>query len=116
MKKKKENKKCSFCEMRKKMMKKKGMKESFYREEPIEKYVKELSFAKAKPFKVSFNEGMSVSWKNKELSEKKLSVPEKEEKEKLVLKMKKGMTARYGHKKGTKIAYATATKTAKKKA
>jgi hypothetical protein len=77
---KKKEKKCTFCEIRKKM--KPNVKESYSREGSIDSYLKEISFAKNKPFKISFNEEFSVSFKNNSLNEQKSKKMKPEEKNK----------------------------------
>jgi hypothetical protein len=114
---KKKEKKCGFCEMRKKMK----MKESFSRTGNIEDYLKEMSFAENKPFKVSFNEGISVGFKNAELNEeksKKLTPKKMKLKKKYSSGMKKNESdfeKRYGKERADEVRSRTAIKMAKKK-
>lgn len=121
MKDKKQKKKCSFCEMRKKMKNSKGtpVKESYARQGSIEEYLSELVFAKAKPFKISFNEGFSVNWKNADnLQEKKMTEKQMEKKEEISKSAKeKGAFKQYG-KRAAEVRSRTAIKLAiaKKKA
>jgi hypothetical protein len=113
----KKEKKCGFCEMRKKMK----MKESFARKGTIENYLKELSFGENKPFKINFNEGISVDFKKASLNEeekKKLSPAKMKLKKKFSSSMKKkekGFEKLYGKERAAEVRSRTAIKMAKKK-
>ena len=65
--KKDKKKKCSFCEMRKKL--KENVRESYARVGSVADYLKEIAFARTKPFKLNFNEGFAVTFNSTELNE-----------------------------------------------
>lgn len=118
MKKTKKKKECSFCEMRKKMKNSKGeqVKESYARTGDIDSYLQELRFAAAKPFKLNFREGFSVSWKNAEsLDEAKMTKAQMKKKEEIAKSAKKeGGFKKYGER-ADEVRSRTAIKMAKKK-
>lgn len=79
MKDKKEKKKCGFCEMKKKMNE--NFRESYARVGNIEDYLKEINFSFNKPFKIKFNEGISISFKNKKLLDEETMKKDNKKKE-----------------------------------
>lgn len=103
---------CSFCKYKK--LKKKPMKESFAREGNLEDYLAELAFAKSKPFKVQFNEGISVSFLKEAKKPTEMTPEQKKEKEKISGGAKeKGGFKKYG-KRAAEVRSRTAIKMAKK--
>jgi hypothetical protein len=77
------------------------------------------NFQKNKPFKVTFNEGLDVTWGKQHLEEKKLTPRDKKQKEDAVKEFKKKglmnkLKKEYGSKRGQAVAYALATNKAKK--
>jgi hypothetical protein len=120
---KKDKKECSFCKHAKKV------RESYERQGSVDDYIKEMMFAKTKPFKVSFNENLQVSFSNKELNEqksKKLTPKDKKQKEEAVKSLKKkmpylkkkyakGKTGEAAENRAKSALYGIATKMAKKK-
>lgn len=74
-------------------------------------------FQQNKPFKVTFNEEIDVTWGKESLQEKKLTPRDKMQKEKMVKKLKEkgtmeNLKKKYG-KRAKGVAYAIATKHAK---
>ena len=118
-----ENKSCGG--KGKKYRKLMGIKECFCSELDPMNVINALNFKSSKPFKVSFNEGIEVSWKNNLISEekadkkegkpKKLTPRDKKQKEEFLNKLKTSeFKKRYGERaKG--VMHAVATKEAKKK-
>jgi hypothetical protein len=108
----KKNKKGCGCE-KCKWMKKNSYAENF----DAKNLYDSIMFRSKKPFKVSFSEGIDVSWGKEQLNEKKLTKKDKKQKEEMVMKLKgkmKDFKGRYG-KRAKQVIYATATKHAKKK-
>jgi hypothetical protein len=107
------------CGKTKKYRKMMGVSECFGSKTDALSIVELLDFQKNKPFKVSFNEGITVSWENENLQEKTLTPKDKMQKEKFMKDMKKKdvlnkLKKKYGEKKGKAVAYAMATNKAKK--
>lgn len=116
--KKHKKKKCGFCEMRKKL--KENVRESYARVGSVADYLKEMAFARTKPFKLNFNEGFAVTFNSEELNEaakknSKKMTPEQMRKKK---KISKGAKKENGFKgygeKSDEIRSRTAIKMAKK--
>jgi hypothetical protein len=106
---------CKKCgNVRKKILQ---TRESFNSELDVMGIFEAHKFQKAKPFKVTFNEGLDVIWGKESLQEKKLTPRDKMQKEKMVMKLKKkdamkDLKKKYG-KRAKAVAYAIATKHAK---
>jgi len=114
--KKDKEKKCGFCELRKKMKNKgKPVKESYSRSGDIENYLNELVFAQTKPFKLNFNEGLNVTFKNRELNEaKKMTEKQMKEKERISKGAKKKHGFEQYGERAAEVRSRTAIKLAKK--
>jgi hypothetical protein len=110
-------KKCSFCEMRKKL--KENVRDSYARQGSIDSYLKEMVFANSKPFKLNFKEGFSVSFRN-QLDEatkkdtKKMTPGQMKEKEKISKGAKKKDGFKKYGKRAAEVRSRTAIKMAKK--
>lgn len=108
---------CKKCEKYRKLMK---VSECFGNKTDALEVFEAYTFQKNKPFKVTFNEGIDVSWQKQQLDEqkkpKKLTKKDKMQKETMVKKLKGKMgefKKKYGERaKG--VMYAVATKYAKK--
>lgn len=114
--KKDKKKKCGFCEMRKKL--KENVRDSYARQGTIEAYLKEMTFANSKPFKLNFKEGLTVSFKNAALTEakdpKKMTTAQKKKKEEISSGAKKADGFKSYGKKAGEVRSRTAIKLAKK--
>lgn len=106
------------CERCKKYRKMVGVSECFSNKTDAIGIFEAYTFQKNKPFKVTFNEGVDVTWNFREVNEqksKKLTERDVEQKEEMVKKLKDKMsdfTERYG-KRAKGVMYAVATKHAK---
>lgn len=118
--KKDKKKECSFCKHAKKM------RESYARKGTIDQYLKEMSIANSKPFKVSFNEEIVVKFKKDMLEEAKLTKKDKKQRHEVAKSLKKkmpylkkkyakGMKGEKAEKRAKSAVYGIATKVAKKK-
>lgn len=106
------------CERCKKYRKMVGVSECFGNKTDAIGIFEAYTFQKNKPFKVTFNEGVDVTWNLHDINEqksKKLTPRDVKQKEEMVMKLKKKMgdfTERYG-KRAKGVMYAVATKHAK---
>jgi hypothetical protein len=108
---------CKKCKEYRKLMK---VSECFGNKTNTLGVFEAYTFQKNKPFKVTFNEGLNVSWEKQQLDEaekpKKLTKRDTMQKEKMVKSLKGRMgefKKRYG-KRAKGVMYAVATKYAKK--
>ena len=107
---------CTKCKKFRKMM---GVSECFGNKTDSISVFESVNFQKNKPFKVTFNEDIDVTWVKNSLSEeksKKLTKKDVKQKETMVKKLKGKMgdfKKRYG-KRAKGVMYAVATKHAKK--
>jgi hypothetical protein len=102
------------CEKCKKYRKMAGIAECFENKANALGIFEAYTFQKNKPFKVTFNEDINVTW-NSVSEEKDMTSPEKKERERIVKGMKKengkDFEKRYPGR-GKEVMYATATKLA----